>query len=69
MGKEKYEGQASEIRAKLSKAKAEIERIKTNGKITKKGKRNRAELKKECKTLTVANLLHTWRKKSLTSED
>ena len=57
MAKEKYEGQASEIRAKLSKAKAEIERIKTNGKITKKGKRNRAELKKECKTLTVANLV------------
>lgn len=44
MAKEKYEGQASEIRAKLSKAKAEIERIKTNGKITKKGKRNRAKL-------------------------
>ena len=44
MAKEKYESQASEIRAKLSKAKAEIERIKTNGKITKKGKRNRAKL-------------------------
>ncbi|PFX23499.1 Retrovirus-related Pol polyprotein from type-1 retrotransposable element R2 [Stylophora pistillata] len=57
MAKEKYEGQASKIRAKLSKAKAEIERIKTNGEITKKGKRNRAELKKVCKTLTVANLV------------
>ena len=57
MAKEKYEGQASEIRAKLSKAKAEIERIKTNGKITKKGKRNRAKLMRECKKLTVANLV------------
>ncbi|PFX12371.1 hypothetical protein AWC38_SpisGene23690 [Stylophora pistillata] len=57
MVKEKYEGQASKIRARLSKAKAEIERINTNGEITKKGKTNRVELEKECKTLTVAILV------------
>ena len=46
MAKEKYEGQASEIRAKLSKAKAEIKRIKTNGKITKKERETERNLRK-----------------------
>ncbi|XP_044171503.1 uncharacterized protein LOC122955828, partial [Acropora millepora] len=36
--KEEFEAQAREIRGKLSKAKAEIERLKSNKKITKKRK-------------------------------
>lgn len=41
----------------MSKAKAEIERLKSNKKITKKGKKNRLELLRECKTLSVAVLV------------
>ena len=37
--KELFEDQACKIRANLSKAKAELERIKSNRKITRKGKR------------------------------
>ena len=37
--KEEFEAQAREIRGKLSKAKAEIERLKSNKKITKKERR------------------------------
>lgn len=37
--KKKFEAQARKIRGKLSKAKAEIERIQSNKKFTKKGKR------------------------------
>ena len=55
--KEEFEAQAREIRGKLSKAKAEIERSKSNKKITKKGKKNRLELLRECKTLSVAILV------------
>ncbi|KAK2555958.1 hypothetical protein P5673_022239 [Acropora cervicornis] len=55
--KEEFETQAREIRGKLSKAKAEIERVKSNKKITKKGKTNRLELLRECKTLSVAILV------------
>ena len=55
--KEEFEAHAREIRGKLSKAKAEIERLKSNKKITKKGKKNRLELLRECKTLSVAILV------------
>ena len=55
--KEEFEAQAREIRGKLSKAKAEIERLKSNKKITKKGKKNRLEVLRECKTLSVAVLV------------
>ena len=54
--KEDFEAQAREIRGKLSKAKAEIERLRSNKKI-KKGKKNRLELLRECKTLSVAILV------------
>ena len=43
MAKEKYEAQASKIRAKLFKAKAEIERIKTKQKNHKKRKEKQSE--------------------------
>ena len=37
--KEKYEAQAGEIRKKISVAKAEMERYKTNKKLTKRKER------------------------------
>ena len=55
--KEEFEAQAREIRGKWWKAKAEIERLKSNKKIKKKGKKNRLELLRECKTLSVAILV------------
>lgn len=45
------------IRAKLSKAKAEMERIKSNRKITKKGRKNRTELMKDWKIISIAELV------------
>ena len=55
--KEEFEAQAREIRGNLSKAKAEMERVKSNKKITKKGKTNRLKLLRECKILSVAILV------------
>ena len=55
IAKEKYEVQASKIRAKLFKAKAEIERLKINGKITKNEKRtewNSRKSAKDCRSQT-----------------
>ena len=45
------------ILEKISIAQAELERIKENRKITKKGKRNRAVLAKECKGLSATKLV------------
>ena len=42
--KDVLEKQLKEIRRKLSIAKAELDRIKKNGRITRKGRRNRKEL-------------------------
>ena len=47
-----YEERVVEVRKNISIAQAELERIKENRKITKKGKRNRAVLEKECKGLS-----------------
>ena len=55
--KELFEDQACKIRVNQSRAKAELERIKSNRKITRKGKKNRAALLKECKTPSVASLV------------
>ena len=52
-----FEAQSREIRATLSKAKAEMERIKANRKLTKKGKKKRAQLMGEYKSISVANLV------------
>ena len=54
--REVFETPGREIRGKFLKAKAELERIRLNKKITKKGKKNRAQLLKEWKILSVANL-------------
>ena len=56
-GKRDYMAQVGEIRKKISIPKAELERVRINGKLTKKGKRNRAMLKEECKDISVAELV------------
>ena len=38
-------------------AKAELDRVRINRKLTKKGKRNRAALKKECKHISAVELV------------
>ena len=45
------------IRKKISIVKAEIDRLKENRKVTKKGRRNRVILQKECKVLSIASLV------------
>ena len=57
MLKEIYEAQAGEIRKNISVAAAEIERLRANRKLTSKGKKNRAKLLKNCKSLSVADLV------------
>ena len=55
--KEIYKAQAGEIRKNISIAAAEIERLRANRKLTSKGKKNRAKLLKDCKSLLVADLV------------
>ena len=55
--KEIYEVQAGEIRKNISIAAAEIERLRANRKLTSKGKKIRAKLLKNCKSLSVADLV------------
>ena len=45
------------VRKKISIVKAEIDRLKENRKVTKKGRRNREILQKECKVLSIISLL------------
>lgn len=52
------EKQVEEIRRKLSIAKAKLDRIKENGRITRKERRNRRELLKECKVISVEELVN-----------
>ena len=55
-----YDQEAGKIRKRLSIAKSEIERLKENRKITKKERKNRYQLQKECKTISVACLV-SWK--------
>ena len=55
--------QVKEIRRKLSIAKAELDRIKKNDRITRKGRRNRKELLKECKVISVGELVNFMEKR------
>ena len=55
--KVEYEAKACKIRGNISRAKAELERIKLNKKIKKKGRKNRCLLEKECGTLSLASLI------------
>ena len=56
--KENYEVQAGEIKKNTLIAKAEMERLKSNKKLTKEGKKNRAKLLAVCKRLSVAELVN-----------
>ncbi|PFX34782.1 hypothetical protein AWC38_SpisGene342 [Stylophora pistillata] len=62
--KDKYvlEEQVKEIRRKLSIAKAELDRVKKNGKITRKGGRNRKLSLQECKLISVEELVNLMEK-------
>ena len=63
--KEIYEAQAGEIRKNVSIAAAEIERLRATRKLTSKSKKNRAKHQKNCKSLSVADLVvYMERKKS-----
>ena len=57
-GKEKcvYEEKVKSIRRSTSIAKAELERVKENRKITRKGRKNREVLAEECKTISSSTL-------------
>ena len=52
------EEKVKSIRRSISIAKAELERIKENRKITRKGKKNRKELAEECKTISSSTLVN-----------
>ena len=58
-----YDHEAVKIRKQLSIAKAEIEGLKENRKITKKGRKNRCQPQKECKIISVAGLVSYMEKK------
>ena len=55
--KELYETEAGAIRKNMSITKAEIERLRANRKMSKKGKKNREKLLQELKNLSVAELI------------
>ena len=59
-----YEEKVEDIRSKISIAKSELERLKENGKVTKKGKRNRTKLREELKgVICVSTLInYIWRR-------
>lgn len=56
-GKRDYVAQVGEIRRRILIAKAEWERMRINGKLTKKRRRSRAMLKEECKQISAAELV------------
>ena len=60
IGKEKrvYEEKVKSVRRSISIAKAELERIKENRKITRKARKNRKELAEECTTISSSTLVN-----------
>ena len=60
--KDLLEEQVKELRRKLSIAKAELDRVKKNGKITRKGGRNRKLSLQECKLISVEELVNLMEK-------
>ena len=58
-----YEEKVHEIRKMISIAKAELERLRENRKITKKGRKNRNILKEECKTISAFELVNFMERK------
>ena len=57
------EVEAGKIRKTICIAKAELERLRSNKKLAKKGNRIRAILKKECKHITAAELINYMERK------
>ena len=55
--KRELEGKVKDLRRKISIAKSEIDRLKENRKLTKKGKKNLTLLRQECSSLSVAGLV------------
>ena len=55
--KEICKAQAGEIRKNISIAAPEIERLRANRELISKGKKNRAKLLKNCKSLSIADLV------------
>ena len=53
-----YEEKFKSIWSSISIAKAELERIKENRKITRKARKNRKELAEECKTISASTLVN-----------
>ena len=54
---EEFVRQAGELRKKISIAQAELERLRLNRKITKKGRKKQIFLMQECGTLSAASLV------------
>ena len=52
-----YEEKIGVVRKKISMAKAELERLNKNRKLTMRGKRNRVIFKRECKSISLAELV------------
>ena len=52
-----------ELRRKISMAKAELDRLRENRKLTKRGKRNRPLLLRECRVISAAELVSYMEKK------
>ena len=55
--KKNYLDEMGEIRKNISIASAEVNRVKENRKLTKRGRKNRALLQEECKSLSVTQLI------------
>ena len=55
--KKDYMREANQIRREKSIAKAELERIKANTKITKRGRKDRKFLERECNMISVKHLI------------
>ena len=56
--KDLLEEQVKELRRKLSIAKAELDMVKKNDAVTRKGRRNRKLLLQECKVISVKELVN-----------
>ena len=52
-----YVEKVSEIRKQISISKVEVDRLKENRKLTKRGTRNPKIFQKECRTLSIASLV------------
>ena len=61
--KREFEKKVTELRKRISIAKAELERIRENRKITKKGRKNRTILMEECKKISSSELINYMEKK------